>query len=107
MIFTPSADRSLSPTRILAPASIPAKWIFDLSLLVLSITAAIFLAVFSLVACTVLKFRSWRNGDGLEAAQAYQNQPELAWTILPILIFVVLFLETSQELRTEAGDSKG
>ena len=105
MIFTPSADRSLSPTSIFAPASIPAKWIFDLSLLVLSITAAIFLAVFSLVACTVLKFKSWQNGDGLEAALANRNQPELTWTILPVLIFVVLFLETSQELRAEAGDS--
>jgi heme/copper-type cytochrome/quinol oxidase subunit 2 len=104
MIFTPSADRSLSPTNIFATASIPTKWIFERSFLVLSITAAIFLVVFTLAGYTVLKFWWWRHGDGHEAAQVYRNQPEPAWTLLPVLIALVLFLETAQELRAEDSD---
>jgi cytochrome c oxidase subunit 2 len=43
----PSNPR-LSPTNIFAPLSTPAQSIFDLSLLVLEITGAIFVVVFAL-----------------------------------------------------------
>jgi cytochrome c oxidase subunit 2 len=105
VIFAPSVDRSLSPTNIFAPASTPVESIFELPLLVLSTTAAIFSVVFSLLAHAVLKFRRQRHGDGREPAQVYEgNQLDLAWTILPVLIVLVLFLATAQELRAETSN---
>ena len=85
----------LSPTNIFAPVSTPAQSIFDLSLFVLMVAAAIFIVVFSLLAYAVIKFR--RTNDGREPAQVYgSTQLELAWTVIPILIVVVLFLATAR-----------
>src|SRR5947209_7581309 len=85
----------LSPTNIFAPASTPAKSIFGLSLFVLAITGAIFLTVFTLLLYSVVKFRKRTNDDGREPPQVYgSNQVELAWTIIPILIVVALFMAT-------------
>ncbi len=87
----------LSPTNIFAPASTPARSIFDLSIFVLSVTAAIFVVVFSLLAYAVVKFRKKTANDGREPAQVYgSTQLELAWTVIPILIVVVLFLATAR-----------
>ncbi len=87
----------MSPTNIFAPASTPARSIFDLSLFVLTVTAAIFLVVFSLLAYAVVKFRKRSSDDGREPAQVYgSTQLELAWTVIPILIVVVLFLATAR-----------
>jgi len=86
-----------SPTSIFAPASTPAKSIFGLSLFVLAVTAAIFLVVFSLLAYSVTKFRKRNNDDGREPPQVYgSNQVELAWTIIPILIVIALFMATAR-----------
>jgi len=91
------AHPRLSPTNIFAPMSTPAQSIFDLSLFVLMVTAAIFVVVFSLLAYAVVKFRSRRANDGREPAQVYgSTQLELAWTVIPILIVVVLFLATAR-----------
>jgi cytochrome c oxidase subunit 2 len=99
VIFAPSGDRSSSPTNIFASASTAAKSIFELFVLVLSITA-IFVVVLSLLAYTILKFRRRRHGDGCDPAQVYgSNQEELAWTILPVLIVLVLFLATGDPSR--------
>src|ERR1700683_2150374 len=88
---------SLSPTNIFAPASTPAQSIFDLSLFVLEVTAAIFLVVFSLLAYAVVKFRKKSATEGREPAQVYgSSQLELAWTVIPILIVVVLFLAAAR-----------
>jgi cytochrome c oxidase subunit 2 len=85
----------LSPTNIFAPASTPAQSIFDLSIFVLAVTAVIFIVVFSLLAYAVIKFR--KKNDGREPAQVYGSiQLELAWTVIPILIVVVLFLATAR-----------
>ncbi len=87
----------LSPTNIFAPESTPAKTIFGLSLFVLAVTGAIFLVVFSLLLYCVVKFRKKKNDDGREPPQVYgSNQVELAWTILPILIVVALFMATAR-----------
>ena len=87
----------LSPTNIFAPASTPAKSIFGLSLFVLAITGAIFLTVFTLLLYSVVKFRKRTNDDGREPPQVYgSNQVELAWTIIPILIVVALFMATAR-----------
>jgi cytochrome c oxidase subunit II len=91
----------LSPTNIFAPASTPAQEILDLSRFVLEVTAAIFLVVFSLLTYAVVKFRKRKAADGREPAQVYgSSQLELAWTVVPILIVVVLFLATARVIAS-------
>jgi cytochrome c oxidase subunit 2 len=86
-----------SPTNIFAPASTPAKSIFGLSLFVLAITGAIFLIVFTLLLYSVVKFRKRKNDDGREPPQVYgSNQVEIAWTVIPVLIVVALFMATAR-----------
>jgi len=90
---------SLSPTNIFAPVSTPAHSIMGLSLFVLAVTAGIFAIVFSLLVYCVLKFGKPANDDGREPPQVYgSNQVELAWTVIPVLIVVVLFLATARVL---------
>jgi cytochrome c oxidase subunit II len=85
-----------SPTNIFAPASTPAHSIFGLSLFVLAVTGAIFAIVFGLLVYAVAKFRR-RNDDGHEPPQVYgSNQVEVAWTVIPILIVVALFMATAR-----------
>jgi cytochrome c oxidase subunit II len=64
---------------------------------VLVVAAAVFLVVFGLLAYCVVKFRKRADDDGREPAQVYgSNQVELAWTVIPILIVVTLFLATAR-----------
>jgi cytochrome c oxidase subunit 2 len=87
----------MSPTNIFAPISTPAQSIFDLSIFVLVITAAIFIVVFSLLTYAVVKFRTTTTNNGREPAQVYgSTHLELAWTVIPILIVIVLFLATAR-----------
>src|SRR5580704_9307987 len=91
----------LSPTNIFAPVSTPAQSIFDLSLFVLEITGAIFLVVFTLLVYAVMKFRKRKATDGREPAQVYgSSQLELAWTVIPVLIVVILFLATARVIQS-------
>jgi len=86
-----------NPTNIFAPASTPAKSIFGLSLFVLAVTGAIFLVVFVLLLYSIVRFRKKGNDDGREPPQVYgSNQVEMAWTIIPILIVVALFMATAR-----------
>lgn len=85
---------------IFAPHSTPAESIRHLSYFVLSITGVIFLIVFSLLGYVVVKFRNRAADAGREPAQVYGSaQIELAWTIIPILIVVVLFLVTARVIH--------
>src|SRR6266403_2024509 len=87
-------------TNIFAPASTPAKSIADLSVFVLVITGIIFVVVFALLVYSVVKFRERAMDAGREPAQVYgSSQIELAWTIIPILIVVVLFLATARVIH--------
>ena len=87
----------MSPTNIFAPVSTPAQSIFELSRFVLMVTGAIFAVVFSLLAYAVVKFRNRTASGGREPAQVYgSTQVELAWTVIPILIVVVLFLAAAR-----------
>ena len=91
---------SVHGTNIFAPASTPAKSIADLSVFVLVITGIIFLVVFALLIYSVVKFRAKGGDGGREPAQVYgSTQIELAWTITPILIVVVLFLATARVIH--------
>lgn len=82
---------------IFAPASTPAASILELSLFTLAITGGIFVVVAGLLAYVIFRYRLKKNDDESEPAQIYgSNQVELAWTIIPILIVVVLFLTTAR-----------
>jgi cytochrome c oxidase subunit II len=96
-----TADRSLSPTNIFAPVSTPAHSIMGLSLFVLAVTAGIFAIVFSLLVYCVVRFGKRANDDGREPPQVYgSNQVELAWTVIPVLVVVVLFLATARVIAS-------
>jgi len=81
----------------LAPASTPAHQIFDLSVVVVAITGTIFLIVGGLLAIALYRFRTRKSDPVTEPAQIYgSTQIELAWTVIPLLIVVVLFLTTAR-----------
>jgi cytochrome c oxidase subunit 2 len=85
---------------IFSPASTPADSIYHLSLFVLALCAAIFLTVFTLLAYAVVKYRRRVDDDGREPPQIYgSNQMELAWTVIPVIIVVVLFLTTARVIH--------
>lgn len=82
---------------ILAPASTPAHEIYALSQFVIVITGAIFVVVGGLLAFVIIKFRARGSDARHEPAQIYGSvQVELAWTVIPVLIVVVLFLTTAR-----------
>ncbi len=87
------------PTSIFSPAGTPAHSIFGLSMLVLGITAGIFVVVGGLLLYALLRFR-YRPSDpsaAQEPAQIYgSNQIELSWTVIPILLVFMLFLATAR-----------
>jgi len=93
-------DSSQSPN-IFKPESTPADSIFRLSLLVLAVTGLIFLVVFSLIVYSIVKYRRRDGGDHSEPPQVYgSNQVELAWTVIPVLIVLVLFLATARVIHS-------
>jgi len=96
-IFAPSSTAPQTVPSIFAPASTPAYEIYNLSIFVLTITGAIFAVVGGLLLFTIIKFRARKNDPDHEPAQVYgSTQIELAWTVIPVLIVVVLFLTTAR-----------
>lgn len=90
---------SSSPS-IFSPASTPADQIYRLALFVLSITGGIFVVVAGLLAYAVVKYRRGSSDDGREPVQIYgSNQVEIAWTVIPFLIVVVLFLTAARVIH--------
>ena len=72
----------------------------QLSMFVFVITGIIFVVVFTLLVYSVVKFRGRAGDAGREPAQVYgSTQIELAWTIIPVLIVVVLFLATARVIH--------
>jgi cytochrome c oxidase subunit 2 len=85
---------------IFAPESSPARSIVELSMFVFGITGLIFVVVASLLVYAIVKFRARPGTDDREPAQVYgSTQIELAWTIIPILIVVVLFAATARVIH--------
>jgi cytochrome c oxidase subunit 2 len=85
---------------IFKPQSTPADAAYHLSIFVLIITGLIFAVVFLLLAYAVAKFGIRTGEDKREPAQVYgSTQIELAWTIIPVLIVVVLFLATARVIH--------
>ena len=86
-------------SNIFDPASPPAAEIYQLSLLVLGICAAIFVSVGGLIAYSAVRFRRRPGDDDREPPQIFGSNPiELAWTVVPLLIVFVLFLVTTRTL---------
>ena len=80
---------------IFSPTSTPAIQISHLAVLVFAITGAIFLFVASLLGYVIFRYRS-REAE-TEPPQVYgSSQIELAWTVVPVLIVIVLFLATAR-----------
>jgi cytochrome c oxidase subunit 2 len=94
-----------SPTTIFDPAATPARSAFGLSMLILGVTAGIFLVVAGLMVYAVIRFRYRPSDSEREPPQIYgSNQIELSWTVIPILIVVMMFLSTTRViLETEAA----
>ena len=85
-------------TSIFGGPSTPAHEVHELSLFVLLICALIYVGVSSLLIYALVRFRS-RPGESAEPPQVFGSvQIELAWTIVPILLIVVLFLGTARVL---------
>lgn len=85
---------------IFEPHSTPADSIRHLSNFVLGITGVIFLVVCSLLGYVVVKFRTRAGDAGREPAQVYgSTQIELAWTVIPVLTVLVLFLATARVIH--------
>jgi cytochrome c oxidase subunit II len=85
-----------SAGNIFKPQATPAESVYHLSLLVLTVCAAIFLVVAGLLTFTIVRFRR-RKDDGHEPAQVYgSNHIEVAWTVIPILIVFVLTMATAR-----------
>jgi cytochrome c oxidase subunit II len=104
--FAVSPNQPPSSTSIFSPVSTPANSVFGLSLFVLAVTATIFLAVFSLLVYSALKFRKRADEDGREPPQIYgSDQLELAWKVIPVLIVVVLFLTAARVIH-EVQDAR-
>jgi cytochrome c oxidase subunit 2 len=82
------------------PHSTPARMIHESSILVSMICLGIFLVVVAMLVYVIVKFPSKGAEDvGNEPPQIYgSSQIELAWTVIPILITVVLILVTTRTI---------
>jgi cytochrome c oxidase subunit 2 len=88
-------------TSIFAPDSTPADQIFGLSMFVLAVTGTIFAIVFGLLLYAAIKFRKRANDDLREPLQIYgSDQLELAWTVIPVLIVIVLFMTSARVIHS-------
>jgi cytochrome c oxidase subunit 2 len=99
-----SSVRDPTTPSIFSLSSTPADSIYHLSLFVLAVTAVIFVVVVALL--VFIKFRRRPGDDNREPPQIYgSNQVGLAWTVIPVLIVVVLFLATARVIH-EVEDAK-
>ena len=61
----------------------------------------IFVVVFSLLIYAIVKFRHRPTDENHEPPQVYgSNQVELAWTVIPVLIVLVLFFATARVIQS-------
>ena len=86
------------PASTFTTPSTPAHEVQGLAYFVLTISAGIFLGVSTLLVYALFRYRA-RAGDNTEPPQVFGSiQIELAWTIIPVLIIVMLFLGTARVL---------
>lgn len=81
------------------PKATPADAVYNVSMLMLAICAAIFLVVGGLIAFTIVRFRRRKTDNNREPAQVYgSNRIEVAWTVIPVLIVLVLSMATARSV---------
>ena len=83
-------------TSIFSPAATPAHAITRLAIFVMAIAAGIFLTLAILITHIIIRYRVREGLRNLEPPQVFGSvEIELAWTIIPVLLIVVLFLTTA------------
>ncbi len=98
LVFADAASRSPTPS-IFDPVSPPAGSIRDLSLLILAISAFIFLIVEGVLIYCIIRFRQPTESATSEPPQIYGSNPiEIAWTVAPALIVFIIVLVTTRTL---------
>jgi len=103
----PGGQGAVQVPSMFATASTPADIIAEYSLLVIGICAAIFVVVAGLLTVTVVRFRSRPGDDRREPPQVYgSNQVELAWTVVPMLIVILLGLVTARNILALQKDER-
>jgi cytochrome c oxidase subunit II len=91
------ADSGFVSANSFLPESTPARDIYYLALFSLTVTGCIFVVVAALLFYAVFKYRARKSDPEHEPPQIYgSTQVELAWTVIPIIIIVVLFLTTAR-----------
>jgi cytochrome c oxidase subunit 2 len=96
-----ASNSKIPPSSVFSPVSTPAHDIDTVAIFVISITAAIFLIVAGLLVYSIVRFRIRAGDDGREPPQVYGSNPiEFAWTTVPVLIVLVLFLTTVRTIYT-------
>ena len=92
-----AVTEAVSTPSMFAPVSTPAFAIRDLSFLVLAIVTFIFVVVAGVTVYAILRYRRRPGDDGRDPPQVYgSTQIELAWTVVPFLIVIILFLTTTR-----------
>ena len=85
-------------TSMFSPATGQTELIVEVTWLVMGICVAIFVIVEGLLLFAVLRYRR-RGSDEGDPAQCYGSGPiELAWTVVPIIIVLVLTLVTARAI---------
>src|SRR5262249_62134313 len=91
------ADATRSTPIMSAPVSPPPLLIRALAFSVLGITAVIFVIVAGFAVYTIVRYRRRPIDSPSEPPQVYgSHRIELAWTVVPFLIVLVLFLVTAR-----------
>jgi cytochrome c oxidase subunit 2 len=105
LLLAASAARAQDSTiraiqNIFDPLSAPAETLYQISLLVLAVCAGIFLVVAGLLTYAIIRYRHrGPEDDREEPPQVYGSAAiELAWTVPPILIVVMLVLVTARTI---------
>jgi cytochrome c oxidase subunit II len=94
-----ASGQAIQDLSMFHPASPPAESIRNLSILVLAITAFIFIVVEGVLIYSILHFRQRGPAPAAEPPQVYGSQPiEIAWTVAPTLIVMIIILVTTRTL---------
>jgi cytochrome c oxidase subunit 2 len=94
-----AANGQAQDLSIFNPASPPAESIRNLALLIIAITAFIFIVVEGVLIHTIVRFRRSRSSGMTEPPQVYGSKPiEIAWTVAPALIVLIIVLVTTRTL---------
>ena len=94
-----SADAAAQNLSTFDPVSPPAEAIRNLAVLVLAITAFIFVVVEGILIYSIIRFRRRAAAGTEEPPQVYGSKPiEVAWTAAPALVVFVLVLVSARTL---------